>query len=61
MFETDTDGTKLKTTTIMGRRNYAAVNYDASFGELEFDLRVEVSQGSGTTKGYPIRAPPPAW
>lgn len=45
----------------MGRRNYCIVNYQPQTGELDFSIQVEISQGSGTTKGYAIRAPPPQW
>lgn len=30
-------------------------------GELQFDIRVEIKQGDGESKGYPISAPPPLW
>ncbi|KAK4058644.1 hypothetical protein OIO90_000088 [Microbotryomycetes sp. JL221] len=61
MFETDTDGSKLKNNTVMGRRNYCLANYDATTGELDLSLQVETEQGKGTTKSYAIRAPPPRW
>ncbi|GAA6037134.1 hypothetical protein JCM8097_008753 [Rhodosporidiobolus ruineniae] len=61
LFEEDTDGSKPKSTTVMGRRNYALANYDEATDEVEFLLCIEKSQGSGTTREYPLRAPPPRW
>lgn len=55
------DGSEPKSKTVMGRRNYCIVNYVPQSGELDFSIQVEVSQGSGETKGYAIRAPPPKW
>lgn len=56
LFKEDTDGSKLKNTRIMGRRNYCIVDYQED-GALRFDMRMEVSQGEGTTKGYSAFAP----
>ncbi|GAA6058242.1 hypothetical protein JCM3770_007430 [Rhodotorula araucariae] len=61
VFTEDTDGSKPKSTTVMGRRNYAMADYDTATGEVQFAICVEKSQGSGTTKEYYIRAPPPRW
>ncbi|KAL8286205.1 hypothetical protein RQP46_004693 [Phenoliferia psychrophenolica] len=61
MFKLDTDGSKLKIDTIMGRRNYCMVDYFPQSGELQFDLRVETKQGAGTTKSYAISTPAPRW
>ncbi|GAA5879341.1 hypothetical protein JCM1840_006959 [Sporobolomyces johnsonii] len=61
LFTEDTDGSKPKSTTVMGRRNYCMANYDEATDELEFTLCIEKSQGSGTTKGYSLAAPPPRW
>lgn len=49
--------------SIMGARNWCAVTYDESNGELEFDLRIETEKGNGAsgTKSYPVRAQPPRW
>lgn len=46
---------------IMGARNWCAVTLDPATGELEFELRVEKSKGSGQCKSYPLKAPPPKW
>ncbi|GAA5978118.1 hypothetical protein JCM10908_004235 [Rhodotorula pacifica] len=61
LFTEDTDGSKPKSTTVMGRRNYCMGDYDNATGEVQFTICVEKSQGSGTTKEYPLRAPPPRW
>ncbi|BGP37930.1 hypothetical protein JCM10450v2_001867 [Rhodotorula kratochvilovae] len=61
VFTEDTDGSKPKSTTVMGRRNYAMADYDTATGEVQFAICVEKSQGSGTTKEYYLRAPPPRW
>ncbi|GAA5996184.1 uncharacterized protein JCM10292_007447 [Rhodotorula paludigena] len=61
LFEEDTDGSKPKSNTVMGRRNYCMADYDTASDDLQFTLCVEKSQGSGTTKEYAIRAPPPRW
>lgn len=46
LFREDTDGSKLKNTRIMGRRNYCIVDYQDD-GALRFDMRIEISQGEG--------------
>ncbi|BGP53880.1 hypothetical protein JCM8202v2_001452 [Rhodotorula sphaerocarpa] len=61
LFKEDTDGSKPKSNTVMGRRNYCMADYDNATGEVQFTICVEKSQGSGTTKEYPLRAPPPRW
>ncbi|GAA5845717.1 hypothetical protein JCM9279_006083 [Rhodotorula babjevae] len=61
VFTEDTDGSKPKSNTVMGRRNYAMADYDTATGEIQFAICVEKSQGSGTTKEYYLRAPPPRW
>ncbi|CEQ39964.1 SPOSA6832_01552, partial [Sporobolomyces salmonicolor] len=61
LFTEDTDGSKPKSTTVMGRRNYCMANYNEATDELEFTLCIEKRQGSGTTKGYSLAAPPPRW
>ena len=49
-FALDTDGKKLNHPSIMNRRNYVIGTIDPSNGALVFDLKVEITQGSGTTK-----------
>ncbi|GAA6009034.1 hypothetical protein JCM10207_004072 [Rhodosporidiobolus poonsookiae] len=61
IFEEDTDGSKPKSTTVMGRRNYAITDYNEATDEIEFKVCVEKSQGSGTTREYPLNAPAPRW
>ncbi|KAH8928879.1 hypothetical protein BT69DRAFT_1256947 [Atractiella rhizophila] len=61
LFEIDTDGNKLKNKYILGRRNYAVVDYLAPNTELQFTFQVEITKGGGDTKSYPISAPQPAW
>lgn len=56
-----TDGSANKNKTVIGRRNYVAVELNPQTGELVWDMRIEASQGSGTTKSYKISAPPPMW
>ncbi|WVQ79519.1 hypothetical protein IAT38_001618 [Cryptococcus sp. DSM 104549] len=60
LFDKDTDGSTLKRKLVQPRRNYASVEYLPG-GELEFDIRVEKSQGAGETVSYPVRAPAPRW
>lgn len=45
----------------MGARNWCAVEYSESTGELEFDIKVETEKGNGITKSHPVKAPPPKW
>ncbi|KAG0146474.1 hypothetical protein CROQUDRAFT_44351 [Cronartium quercuum f. sp. fusiforme G11] len=59
IFHLDTDGTKLNNPRFMARRNYCAVRFVEETGELEFNLRIEIAQGAGETKGYPVLSPPP--
>ncbi|KAM0751564.1 hypothetical protein T439DRAFT_324749 [Meredithblackwellia eburnea MCA 4105] len=61
LFEIDTDGSKNKIDTIMGRRNYCVVDWQADSGDLRFDLRVETQKGAGTTKGYSVTTPKCGW
>ncbi|CAG7846587.1 SubName: Full=Uncharacterized protein {ECO:0000313/EMBL:CCA69829.1} [Serendipita indica DSM 11827] len=61
LFQKDTNGKPPKSKNIMGRRNYAIVEYDSKTEELQFDIRVEKQKGVGTTVGYPIRTPGPGW
>ncbi|GAA5848571.1 hypothetical protein JCM8547_004555 [Rhodosporidiobolus lusitaniae] len=61
LFEEDTDGSKPKSHTVMGRRNYALADYDEATDEVVYKVCVEKSQGSGTTREYPVRAPAPRW
>jgi hypothetical protein len=75
LFTTDTDGSKMARSVcsplelvgkannqlVQARRNYAIVNYLDQSAELEFDFRVEKSQGAGETIGYAICAPAPRW
>lgn len=56
-----TDGSKLKNNTVLGRRNYCLVNYLPQTGELDFSLQVETEQGKGTTKSYAVKTPAPRW
>ncbi len=49
LFAIDTDETKRASKYIMGRRNYALVERGEN-GDLNFDIMVEKSPGSGTTK-----------
>ncbi|EIW72301.1 hypothetical protein TREMEDRAFT_25176 [Tremella mesenterica DSM 1558] len=60
LFDKDTDGTPMKRKLAQPRRNYTIVQYLSS-GELEFDIRVEKSQGAGETVSYPIKAPAVKW
>ena len=46
----DTDGKKLKNPCFLGRRNYCIAQIRDE-GQLEFDLRIEIAQGVGETKG----------
>jgi hypothetical protein len=55
LFLEDTDGKKLRNNYIMGKRNYVIVQLKPD--GLEFDYRVEVTQGEGVTKSYPVIAP----
>lgn len=61
VFELDLNDQKQNDRYIMGARNWCAVKRDAGTGDLEFELRIEKSKGSGQTKSYPVKAPPPAW
>ena len=75
LFTTDTDGSKMSKSVcphtlrhikannqlVQARRNYAIVSYLDQSAELEFDFRVEKSQGSGETVSYAICAPAPRW
>jgi hypothetical protein len=45
----------------LGRRNYCLVNYVDETGDLSFEIRVEIKQGRGETKGYGVVAPRPGW
>ncbi|CAO1636227.1 unnamed protein product [Parajaminaea phylloscopi] len=60
-FEEGLDGQKQKAKYIAGARNWCAVTLDPASKELEFELRVEKSKGSGECKSYPLRTPAPAW
>lgn len=60
-FEKGFDGQKQKAKYIAGARNWCAVTRDAQSGELEFELRVEKTKGSGDCKSYPLRSPAPTW
>ncbi|KAL7411351.1 hypothetical protein BDY24DRAFT_364703 [Mrakia frigida] len=60
-FTHDTDGSSLKHQTVMGKRNWTMVDYLPETDSLRFDIRVEVKQGEGETKGYPVEAPAPLW
>ncbi|ORY35022.1 putative plasma membrane protein [Naematelia encephala] len=61
LFKTDTDGRPMKKKIVQPRRNYAAVEYEESTGNLVFDFRVEKAQGAGETVSYLVHAPPPRW
>lgn len=63
VFETDLEDKPQNDKYIIGARNWCAVTYLPDSGELEFQLRVEKSKGSGATavKAYPVKAPPPRW
>lgn len=52
---------RAKNKYIMGRRNWCAMHWDNTTGDLVFDLRVEKEKGVGTSVGYMVRAPPPRW
>lgn len=60
LFDKDTDGSKPKSTCVMGRRNYCMSDY-SNADEIVFTLCIEKSQGSGTTASYSLAAPPPRW
>lgn len=51
LFKEDTDGSKPPSTTVLGRRNYALIDYLPESGDLRFDVRMEIKQGGGDTKG----------
>ena len=34
----------------MPRRNWSSIEYDENSGELNYDIRIEINKGSGTTK-----------
>ena len=51
LFQKDTNGKAPKSKNIMGRRNYAIVEYNPQTEELQFDIRVEMEKGVGTTVG----------
>ncbi|CAH7667293.1 hypothetical protein PPACK8108_LOCUS1699 [Phakopsora pachyrhizi] len=59
LFKFDTNGNKLNNPRFMARRNYCAVRLVDDTDELEFNIRVEIQQGEGITKGYPVIVPPP--
>ncbi|MBW0483761.1 hypothetical protein O181_023476 [Austropuccinia psidii MF-1] len=61
VFKFDTTTKVLKNPRFMPRRNYCAVRYVSETGEMEFNIRVEVEQGKGNTKGYPVLVPPPKY
>jgi hypothetical protein len=61
LFLKDPDGSARKQKYIMARRNWCAVDYDSSNGDLIFDIRVEKQKGYGETVGYSIAVPKPAW
>lgn len=61
VFEYDLNDQKQNDRFIMGARNWCAVKRDATTGDLEFELRIEKEKGSGITKSYPVKSPPPAW
>lgn len=52
LFAEDTDGTALKHKSVMGRRNWTQVDFLPASGELRYDIRVEIVQGGGDTKGF---------
>jgi hypothetical protein len=60
-FTHDTDGSALKAQSVMAKRNWTMVDYDAAKGVLRFDIRVEIKQGEGETKSYPVEVAPPMW
>jgi hypothetical protein len=49
IFAIDTDGSKARSHSVMGKRNWAQVDYLPD-GNLRFDIRVEIVQGGGDTK-----------
>jgi hypothetical protein len=53
----------LSVCSIMGARNWCAVQYDDATGDLQFDLRVETEKGNAAkgTKSYKVKAPAPRW
>ncbi|KAA1077859.1 hypothetical protein PGT21_022299 [Puccinia graminis f. sp. tritici] len=59
VFKFDTNGKCMKNQRFMARRNYCAVRFVDLSGEMEFNIRVEIEQGGGKTKGYPVLVPPP--
>ncbi|GAA5830312.1 hypothetical protein JCM11251_001303 [Rhodosporidiobolus azoricus] len=61
IFDEDTDGSKPKSHTVMGRRNYAMADFDYATDDVVYRVCVEKTQGSGTTREYPVRAPAPRW
>lgn len=49
--------------SILGARNWCAVQYAEETGDLEFHLRVETEKGNAAqgTKTYSVKAPAPKW
>lgn len=61
LFAKDTDGSSRRQKYVMGRRNWCAINWDRSNGNLSFSLQVEREKGNGATLAYPTLTPPPGW
>jgi hypothetical protein len=52
LFTQDPDGSSSKSKYIMGKRNWTAVTWDPSTGEMLYDIRVEKEKGCGQTVGW---------
>ncbi|TIA90153.1 hypothetical protein E3P99_01665 [Wallemia hederae] len=61
LFEIDTNGEKCAFPYVMPRRNWTSIEFDDKTGDLVYDIRVEIEKGSGTTKGYVVKSPPPRY
>lgn len=61
LFKYDLDDKKQRNKYIIGARNWCSAEVDKSTGELVMDLHVERSKGSGETKAYTMKAPPPLY
>lgn len=51
LFARTANGQKGKYKYVAGARNYTAVDWDSSNGNLVFDIRVEKERGVGETEG----------
>ncbi|TIC72570.1 hypothetical protein E3Q00_03843 [Wallemia mellicola] len=61
LFEIDTNGEKSSFPYVMPRRNWTSIEFDDETGDLVYDIKIEIEKGSGTTKSYVIKSPPPRY